>query len=337
VSFKANSKLAEVFRASWMLLIIPLLELIAARAYLHSFLNLRIGFIGTTDFDYFLPAPTAFFILLYVLGTGMPLVPQLRSRTLAVNLSAFFCFLALNHFFLDATHPFHLTYLIVWSALLVFMVLSSLFIWIDPAFVAKNPKRLTLIPCALVAFSVFLYMNLFPALWGLLEPLTATVTGYAVHLIYGQAISVEPIGHHYVSIIHPLFTMRVGAGCGGGDGFFYFTLVLLIWKIFLPSAISVRQWLGIWLVGLGFMFFLNIARILTLYALGLAAIDFLGEATGKKILFSLFHLHAGWVLYSFGIFCYIQAATALLKGFHWGFFLTGFTSQRTPKPVSQQN
>lgn len=284
----------------------PTLQLVLVRCYLHYILGLRIGFANTTDFDFIFPAPIAFLFLIYALDAAKPLNLKLNRYGVLANLLFLLAFLLFNQSYSTlSTHSPELTAQ-TWFALLGGMVLSACCVLLRPNDYLRNPKRLALLPCLFIGSSLYLYQNGWRWLWLLMGSLTSATTQKIFSLMPSHFVMASFTPEEAVRLDHPALSVRIGRGCGGGDAIFFFVLTFALILILHPKRAKITQWLGGFVLGIIWMFFVNIFRIVLLFFTGIALRTYLGEDTGTEIFKWLFHTNVGWLLYVASIFAYLK-------------------------------
>jgi exosortase/archaeosortase family protein len=299
-------------KAFWVLLI-PILELVALRVYLHAFLGLRFGFVKTTDFDFIFPAPLAFLVLFHALEQGQPVLLRAQRRFAIINALAFFSFIFLNQFYQSAALVSSWGVVSLWFILLSVVILSAFCLWVKPSYYLTNVNRAVYLPCVLIASSMYFYMNGFHYLWSLFGALTSTIIHeiFTIARITNVAAVFTP--EDALKITHPLLNVRISQGCGGLDSIFFFTLVFLVVGSLNAKKLRTYRWLQIYVGGIFSMYCLNIFRIIFLFFSGILLRQTLGFDTGTKLFVALFHMHFGWILYSVGMYVYLKSWSARIK------------------------
>lgn len=288
------------------LLLFPLTQYLFLRLFLRQYLGLRFGFTNTTDYDFLIPGPIAFLVLVFCLESAQPLVIRLNRRTLIGNLAAMGLFLGLNaaHQAVSLVSPW--LFASLWFALAFSIALSSVGVLLPAGSYRQNAHRLAMLPCLLLGSSLYFYMNGFRGIWGILGTATANV----LHALFNfaQLTHFQSVftPEEAVRIDHPLLSIRIAKGCGGGDAFFYFSVAFLLIVLMNWSRRRPGRWPLIYSGGVLLMFVLNLVRILGLFGVGIALRAHLGREFGTQIFQALFHLHSGWLLYSLGIVCYLR-------------------------------
>lgn len=301
----------------------PLVQLVLLRWYLHYGLDLRFGFANTTDFDFLLPVPVAFFFLFYALDSAKPLALRLNRWGLLVNLVSLSLFIAFNQHYdaLTAAAPEIANQ--VWFLLLTVVALSAGCIWLRPSDYLKNPNRLAFIPCLFIGSSLYLYQNAWRWLWLAFGEATSFAIQKIFQFVPADFVVATFTPEEAVRLDHPALSVRIGRGCGGGDAVFFFVLVFALMILMNPKRAKKIHWMVSFVVGLVWMFGINLFRIVLLFFVGIALRKHLGVEVGTDLFKLLFHTHLGWLLYVGGIYMYLRlwdSATKLLTSEkHWDF------------------
>lgn len=297
----------SALRKGLAILLLPLVELVSLRLFLHYVWGLRFGFANTTDYDYLLPAPLALLLLVQVLESGNVLKLRLQRATLAANLLLVAAFLWVNSRYETLSALSASSTVVVWFALLIGIVLTSLCVWLSPLDYIKNPHRIAVLPTMLIASSLYFYMNGFRWFWNTLGNSTAHAMHFIFNTIPFSNVTAVFTPEDAVRIDHPALSVRIGIGCGGGDAFFYFTLAFLVVALIYFPAVRLRGWFLSYVGGVSFMYLLNLVRIIVLFYCGIGLRQNLGISLGTDLFRLLFHVHLGWLLYSVGIFFYLRS------------------------------
>lgn len=264
--------------------------------------------------DVLLPFPTAFFVLMFLLERGEPCRLEVQKGALAVNALA-----VLAVVFWQPSS---------WAVALT--VLSSFCLWVSPGYYLRNPYRASILPCVLVGFSVAIYLSVPNSVYGVVGNLTSQVTGKTVAALFGNRMhgTTSPTGQFSVS--SGAFSAVVGQKCWGLDGFFYFTVLFLLFSALYRKALRMGRWFSGYFLGLGLMFALNILRVLLILNVGSWAYETLGVHQGSELLKSIVHPHLGWLLYTPALILYFPLCLRLVRSEAAPGF---FSSLRLPFPA----
>jgi exosortase/archaeosortase family protein len=289
-----KSRALSIFKKSAYVLFLPAVELISLRLYLHHVLRLKIGFPGTTDFDYIIPVPVAVFVLLYALDRAEPLFLKLQKKVLGLNILFFALFTLLNHSLIGSTGPFPS---IFWGGLLFFLTGSALLVLMDPFYLLRNKNKLVLFPSLLIAFLIPLYMKVLEGRGDIYKIGTYRVLKKIFGIFFHSFATVKWSEGAYPQILNPILILTIGRGCIGTESALLFTLLFAIFFGFNPHLFSKRKMFCFYLGGLVLMFFVNQLRIVTLFWTGVALRSYLDFKTATAIFKLIAHTHVGWVFY----------------------------------------
>jgi len=292
------SVFAKSFFKASVVLLLPVTLLVLLRLFLHQVLGLRIGFTYVTDFDFLLPAPLAFYILMYVLERGEPLRLKLQTVPLAIVCIAVGVFLSLNINFEGVSHLAPWAFTSLWFLSLTTIVVASLCACVPPAYYYRNPNRYVFLPCTLIALSVAIHTRFITAPWSPFATMTSHTVGYFFSSAFGKAVQISFTAEDALKVIHPKLSVRIGQGCGGMEGFSFFSLLFLIYYSLRRNYSTKLQWTLFYLTGVIGMYFVNVARIISLFVSGILLRQHLGLEMGTDIFRALFHTHLGWVFFS---------------------------------------
>lgn len=301
----------KAFHLLWL----PALEFFALRLFLKHGLGLKFGWRYFTDWDLVLPVPFALTLVLLVLEEVRPVRLRWSRSALAFNLVALAAFLAVNRSYdaLASLSPWWVVSL--WTALALATMGSAVAVRVGVEEFRGNRNRWVFLPGLLLAASVgysgMLLNNLWPVLSGWAASGSCTVLS---GVLEGMRCFVATDHGPRMIIRHDLLTVAVGRGCGGLDGFFLlFYLMMVLWLI-VPRWFTATQWAMLTLVGFPLMYALNVVRICGFFAFAVLSHRWLGSQISVDVMLTLFHTHAGWVLYFVGLFSYLRLASRLFAG-----------------------
>ena len=174
---------------------------------------------------------------------------------------------------------------------------------------------------ALVAFigasEAFNYYWLQETLWIKICGWVAQVAYSFLHL-WGMDITYNSRGDHF-TLFSPYFQIRIYADCSGVEGIFLFNFMLsAIFLLTTGICLLKRRILVYYLLGIIYMFCINILRISAYFAFGYWA--YRPDAWGlmqvtRGVPLYLFHTYVGWILYliAFRIFALCLYRTGACK------------------------
>ncbi len=303
----------EVIKKAFLLALLPVIELVFLRVYLHSFLNLRIGFPGMTDYDFFIPGPVAFLLLVYSLESGKSSRLKIQKNILLTNLLLLALCVLNGHLYSSVSSFSSFLWRSSFFVLLIGLVASGFGSFISFSYYFKNPNRISIIPATLIAFIFPIYMLLFQKVWGSFSFFTSTGVEKLTRLLFGNAVEISLSPSRYLILDHELLKVRIGQGCIGGDGVLLFTFVTLMLMILFRKSVTRFQWFLVFLSGLVVMYLVNLVRIIFLFVLGIALMKTF-ESERAMLIFKLTaHTHLGWILYLTSIASYFSLLFSFSK------------------------
>lgn len=295
------------------------------RLYLHRGLGLRFGFANATDFDFLIPAPVAFALFVYALESARPIRAKLNRPAILINLSVLALFLVVNYCYESLSALAPIAYVVAWATLLATVALTSFCWFVTPREWITNPNRIAILPCVLIGSSLYFYQNAFRDLWMVLGEATSLTIHALFSWIPFSDVTAVFTPEDAVRIDHPLLSVRISQGCGGGDAFFFFTLAFLLAMVLRARRSGNARAFTVYVGGLAMMFVLNIIRIVVLFFGGIALRRYFGIEAGTNLFKALFHLHFGWLIYAAGIAVYLGRALPWIDAF-------STRLSRTPSP-----
>lgn len=301
---------AESVAKAFIVMSLPAAELILLRWYLHSVANIRLGFSYVTDFDFLLPVPLAFMLVMYVLERVGPCILSLKRKWILLNSGFVILFLVVNH--ASGRLASWVLFSLIWDLLLFSVILTAFCCFVAPSFYVKNPNRFVLVPALVIAFCVVLEMNFFSSIWRHFAPVLTASVGWLAKAALGGHITafMEPEG--MLRINHPQLSLLLGKGCAGMSGFLFFSMVYLIFLVLKYNNKQFSRWLLGYVSGLLLMHLINTLRIVLFFVAGIWLKNLLGEETGTRLFEMLFHTHLGWLLYSAGIIIHLSLFRSFL-------------------------
>lgn len=293
-----------------ILMALPVLELVGLRLYLHQILELRFGFPGFTDYELFLPAPLGFIAFILALDRGSKIFLGVEWKNIKVHfviLSAFI-FLSqiqsIHHVFSESVFQ------IAWLGLLAATVISAFCVWINPREITKNPNFWSIGPSLLMVFSCVLYMKFGKYIWEEMVKVLGASTN-AVLAMTGNEVVTTVVTPTTLIVKHPLTGIHVGHGCGGFDSLLFFFSAFSVFAPMNWEMMKARNWFLSLIVGCFFFLGLNAVRLIGMFAVGVVATSLYGKEFGNNVILGIFHVHAGYIIYTLGVIVYLQALTAL--------------------------
>ncbi|MBI3294442.1 MAG: hypothetical protein HYZ71_06895 [Deltaproteobacteria bacterium] len=283
-----------------MILTVPFFEFFVLRFWLHSILNVRIGFPFLTDYDYVCPSLLAFLILMLRLQQEEPVSLQIRKTTAAIHLLlvATFVTLSLNFSWLKASHLLWLW----WGAAATTLV-SGLFVLVKASYFFGKKNRYRVLAALPIAGSKLIARQLFAFLWvpamhltgllvyGGLRPFFSDLS-HTVHLTNRQ--------EEYVHISNSAYTLAIGVGCSGLEGVGFVGAALLFTIMLDPKRLRPIFWINCLLTGLIAFYLLNVLRLGLVFSIATVFLHLFGHDIGVASALTLVHDSMGWLLHAAG-------------------------------------
>jgi len=286
-------------------MLLPVIELGFLRYYLHSVLELRIGFPGFTDYELLLPAPLGFFAFIWALEEGNSLKLRFSTPFLLANILFTGAFLALNHYSVDLLISLGRAYWWAWTSLLLLTAGSGFGVLLSPKQLFSNPHKWALIPSLVMVFSLVAYMKYGAALWSVAVVWLHKAASSVLALVGNDVISLQ-YNSRVMRIHHPILTVYLGQGCGGFDGYLFFLSAFMIFAPIRWAMLKRRSWILFGVLGVMLFAFLNGVRVVALFSLAVIAGQQWGREAAYQVVMGVFHTHLGYLLYATGIYAYFQ-------------------------------
>lgn len=274
-------------------LVLPCAEWFALRFIVRNVIGFRPGFPAFTDYDFVFPFGLSMVVLLWLWQQSRELSLRFRKQGLLLNLFALVIFLFSSWYLRDIPKPQDPLWFYAWFAFGIFVIASSLLIFLDPQYVWNHPRWKLIFPALLIGSSKLIAGSFLEVIWPPLATATgATACGILQSLIPGISCAAGT----YYRITHPSYGVSIGVGCSGVDGLSLFVFCFGLLEMGISPG---RSWsltllwaalgcIGVWMT--------NVARIVLFYPLVLVSIDQLGQEYGIKVAFPLLHNSMGWVL-----------------------------------------
>ncbi len=307
--------ISAVKTSAWLLLL-PLSEFILLRFLVRSVFELRIGYVGMTDYDFVFPSLIAFFVMIFSMNAEEIVKTSFNKVGLLVNQFLLISFLAANVWYADFRAAFPVFFPIAWYALAIATVLSGITVFISPRAFFAHPKSGLLWPALLVGSSTVLCKNFLTGTWlpatrltgkmvcGVLSPLISNISC--------EADWVDPGGGLYQVIYHPLHTISIGIGCGGMEGVYFFIFAATLILMARGDLFGLFRGASFLVIGALAIYLLNTARI-CLYALAVLVVGhYWGNGPSVAAVSVLFHNSLGWVLYGVFMIFYLHVWSGFL-------------------------
>lgn len=290
----------HVLKTTFCFLSVALLEFSFGRFYLHSILKARIGFVGLTDSDILFPGILTCFLLVFslTLNQGAPLELQRKTLLLHGVLAVVTLFTTL--FFVPLRAQFGTYFMVPWFGLWVATLGTSFFLFVAPSWWASYPNRFVLFPAFMLALSKL-------ASTYLLKPITqpmqkiSSLAAFGILKLFSSGVSFVEFhvgAKTFFQLRHPAHTLAIGTGCSGLDGIVLISLALLVTWSLDPRKVSRGSWFTIFLIGIFYMFGVNLLRLLLLFSTPVIYDHFWGEVPRMlPLLLGQWREFAGWVMY----------------------------------------
>lgn len=299
------------------LLALPAAEFLAMRMLVKHGLGLKFGWRYFTDFDFVVAAPLALALALLVLEKDKPLRFGWRWKSLGWNGLFLASFITVSVFFdsLAAKSATGTTFAFVGLALGT--LLSGLLVMVRPAELVQNVNRWVWLPVLLLATAPIYGAMALKRFWPYFSAAAAEGACTLLGATLGDVscLTTDIRGPRMI-IRHTDLTIAVGRGCGGLDGFFLFALLIMVLWMIVPRWFTRKQWLLLVAFGLPLMYLLNVVRICSFFAFVILFKNILGFQNSVDVMLTLFHTHAGWVIFFSGILAYLRLADWAFSPMH---------------------
>lgn len=324
-------------------------EFVLLRLLFREILHVRIGW-GEylTDFDLFLPLPTAAALLAGVLATQTDLRPKLNRASMVFHLVVLVCFVAMTARFANAELP--PSWRDIWWGVAILNFGSSLFLFYRPRDLLSPSVAPAMLCAAVIAFLPTFFRKSPDSLWDAFALWTTRGVVTLLEWIFGTAVGYKTLPLVGIRILTPDLVVQMAKGCTGLDGI----LLCLMTTSLLLATFRFRgnlvSWAGALLTGIATIFILNIVRISVLVWVGGKLFRTLDRAIAQSIFETLFHTHLGWILYLLGLFVVFRAfrpweqgklvlsrTTALRSFIAIALTSTAFFLALAPVPVMAEN
>lgn len=307
-----NQTLEKTLGKSIVWMSFPILELVLLRWFQHAFLKLKLGFPGFTDYELLLPAPLTGIAFTLALEQAAPLKFTWSWRRAGLHGFCLVAFLWITIFYPSLEPKLGPQLLTVWWSGLFLVVLSAFGLFVSLGSVLKNPNRWAIIPCGLMVFSLVLNLKFGGGLWTyLLSPLEEMVKHFLMWAGLDQ-ILVMALKKKFLWVQHPQLAILIGQGCSGLDGILFYISAFVLFSCLNWSRFSAQGWMLSFAYGVLFFVLLNVLRIIFLFVAGIFCVRYLGLERGLSWVSGIFHVHAGYLIYGFGLAIYFQSLMAIM-------------------------
>lgn len=283
---------------------LPVCSALLLRLFFKLVFPTSIGWLGTQDFDLFIP-----FILA---GLGLAeLLYREQMPTLSFHKTPAFLSFVLFGFALAVSYFRPVTGGAAWQttllAILTLTIASTIFWFVRPHYFIRHPQRWLLLPTSLVALSVPLYNHFGETVWLALAPITSDSV-CVVATRFAPSVNCVMHGNSFMEIGSKEFTVLIAQGCDGLAGLFLWAVAWVTAAALLPGALPTWGWAVLGGVGLINLWLINLLRIVVLFFLGAPLLAAFGSEAGRWIFEFLFHSQLGFVLYGAAILATIALA-----------------------------
>lgn len=290
--------------AWWTPLVLLVSAFLLLRLAVKYVAGYRIGLYGFTDFDIVPPgicAAALFFRGLIRIRAPVLCASWRRAAFYLILAGIFTGFTgALKHLSIDAGEPLYW----VWLGTAILLIGAAPLVLFDLRYFINHPKIYLIVPAILLAVSKVLWVHLVAELWEAATVVTGSLTLLLLSpFSSGVSLQLASVGAStYARLIHPDFTLAVGAGCSGLEGVFFFGFLWLFLALLTDSQLGI-QWVFSLILGMCLLFFVNSVRVAALFGLATWTVPQFG-ASAIAFLVGSFHTTFGWVLYTSVTFFY---------------------------------
>ncbi len=316
---KKQTDFKKAYFDSIKLLGVPLVAFLVLRFFLRDILQFRVGFLGFTDFDLIPPGLCAGFLLFQNFFRSSPVSLRPTFKRVISYLSFIAVFLLVSvlakHMQLKAGSVGYW----FWLAYGVGLVLGSIFVCVPLSYFYSHSRRVLIIPAIGLALSKVVWVHVASPLWEPTAKLTGKVSYGVLSLMVGNLDThIRIVGERtYTQILHPLYSVAVGAGCSGLEGMFFFSSIWAFLALIKGEPIRSFRWFVSLLGGLVLFYFLNVLRIMIFFLVALGSVYYFGSSA-YSILGGPLHVILGWFMYTLAVYWYwdaFQAAVTVAKAY----------------------
>jgi exosortase/archaeosortase family protein len=310
------NKVVLLFKRFSLFFLIPYAELVFLRFVISKqeiYQYLILFFSPGKIFYSLIPLVIAFVVFMLFLDKKKDVLPLVfQKKTAAANFLFLIVFLTVSHHLQPLASMLGRQGLsILWYDLGLVTFTTSFLIFFN---VSDFFKRIGRYPYEAL-FSVFsgslfyLFHLSIHYLWRYLSR-SVTLIVYGLLKLFGFDMTYASDGY---TLAHPLFSASVGPACSGLEGIFLFlflfTLILFVdWERY-----SKKKALAIYLVGMLYMFMLNILRVTVFFIAAIWATQKWGSSQASHLFVWFFHANVGWIFYLIGIIIFFAVLFRLQK------------------------
>ncbi len=287
-------------KATSFVLVLAFLELLAIR----EITNINLSFNYNSSFTFLV---TALIIILYKMSRDKVPVCKFSGKIFLGNLLLFigYCFFVVN---ISKTYSLDYlsSYTILFAICVAFILLALFLSFFDFKSIIKNSKiyafEMKIFIIVILLISV-LFDLIREHMWLSLSRPT-TFIAYKILRIFGY--DMVPV-FNPIQLKHELVDVLIFAPCSGLEGILFFVMVFSALLIYDGKVYSRSRILLGYFLGMIYMLFLNLIRIIAFVMVSVWAAEKWGTTVGEKILTDFFHSNAGWFFYLIGIIIFITA------------------------------
>lgn len=285
-----------------LVLICPLFEYLCLRFYVRQVARIRLGFGPFTDFDFVFTLLLAFLLLVIALSQTLPIKISFSRRGLCFNAVSILLFGVTSHYLRVFYAAIGTAAIGSWFLLAGISIASSLFIWVEPAYFYKHPKRWLMIPALLVGLCDVISKLWLTPLWPGITRLTGVSLFSMVKPFYaGTSLKLVSDG---VLLAEPNHNILVGFGCSGLNGIILFMSVGIFLMCLYYKKMNLSGWFLALAGGAVLALLLNLARLFIFYNCLMWAHAYWPQ--GIELTFAIGHDLFGWLVYTSGLVFYWQ-------------------------------
>ena len=253
------------------------------------------------DFDYLIIGFISFYILLQNIKQTNNILFKSNRKAILLNLLSFLSYAGIisimyKHLSLVNSPPVRFVLMI----LALTIILTGLISFIDLSILNNHKLKFLILTLLLFTIAAYPTLNLF--LWRYLSSSTCKIVCCAINLFgYNNVSMIEDF-----TLKSPIFKISIHSMCSGLEGISFFITSFSIFLIILSdNSLKLNFILFSYVIGIIYMYFLNIIRITAYFLFGLSLTSKYNSADAVKSILKLFHSNIGWILYLIGISLFI--------------------------------
>lgn len=283
------------------------LEVSVLRWRAHLTLGQNITRIGVHGNDVYFPLLLGAVLGLVLVKNRNEVSVRFRKKTACLN-GLFFCFSFIVLNFMDlfpaSVHMQGILFLLLLAVLGA--IFTSVFVFHSFGELRLSYRRYGM--AGLFPFVAALILVCYPPIleqfWPVLSYATARSSADILTLL-GLPTELQSVGHSFV-LWHPRMSASVNMGCSGLEGIFFFLFAFFVLASFKERLRSpIRFFLSLF-IGLGWMFTLNLFRIVLFFCVAVAIEKEVADRAGAQFFEWAFHENLGWVIYLIGLVVFFR-------------------------------